>query len=104
MGKRAVNNFTKRFGDPPRIKLTFVKVGAEEAKEDAKKVFSAYKDMLIALIGREPTHAELFGHALIPEVNEAMRKSAEPPISIGKGAMKALTGKGLIVRTADSLT
>lgn len=62
------------------------------------RVFSAYKDMLTSLIGREPAHAELFGYVPIPEVEEAMRKSE------GKGAMKALTGKGLIVRTVDSLT
>ena len=54
--------------------------------------------MLTSLIGREPTHAELFGYVPIPEVEEAIRKSA------GKGARKALTGKGLIVRTVDSLT
>ena len=43
MGKRAINNFTKRFGNPPRIILTFEKVGPEEDREDAMRVFSAYK-------------------------------------------------------------
>ena len=80
MGKRAINNFTKRFGDPPRIKLTFVKVGPGEANEDAKRTLSAYKDMLTSLIGREPNHAELFGYVPIPEIEETMRKSAELPI------------------------
>jgi len=88
-GKRAINNFTKRFGNPPRIILTFEKVSPEEDREDAMRVFSAYKDMLTSLIGREPTHAELFGYVPIPEVEEAMRKSEV------KGAMKALTGKDL---------
>ena len=74
MGKRAMNNFKKRFGDPPRITVTFVKVTPEEVREDAKRTFSAYKDMLTSLIGRQLTLDELLGNVKIPEIEEAMKK------------------------------
>ena len=78
MGKRAMNNFKKRFGDPPRITVTFVKGTPEEVREVSERTFSAYKDMLTSLLGRIPTNDELYGRVPIPEIHKKITKVVEP--------------------------
>jgi hypothetical protein len=69
MGKRADNNFKKRFGDPPRIVVKFEQkpLDSEERKYRSRRIADAVKAILTDLLGREPTHDELIGRVPIAE-------------------------------------
>lgn len=68
---KRVSNFHKRFGNPPRITLTFERTTDQALlREDAQRTFEAYSDILKSLLKREPTRDELFGNVLIPETAE----------------------------------
>jgi len=62
------SHFHKRFGNPPRITLTFERTTDQALlREDAQRTFEAYSDILRSLLKREPTQDELFGNVLISE-------------------------------------
>ena len=61
MGNRITKNFQKRFGNPPRIKITPVSLRREDRKLHNERVFGAYKQVLTSLLKRPPTEAELLG-------------------------------------------
>ena len=66
-------NFHKRFGNPPRITLTFERTTDQALlREDAQRTLEAYADILRALLKREPTQNELFGNVLIQEAAGAV--------------------------------
>jgi hypothetical protein len=62
MGRTALQNFKRRFGDPPRITVRFVDIDSEPDRDYRyQRIFEAWVVMLRSLLGREPTEAEIFG-------------------------------------------
>jgi len=63
MGKRASDNFKKRFGDPPRIEVIYPnkKLSVEEQEIQSKRLVTGYVGVLRGLLGREPIDKELLG-------------------------------------------
>jgi hypothetical protein len=67
------SNFHKRFGNPPRITLTFERTTDQALlRDDAQRTLEAYTEILRSLLKREPTQDEIFGNVLIPEAAEAV--------------------------------
>ena len=75
MGKRIMDNFKKRFGDPPNIEIVFAKkpLDSFEKRHRNKKIFDAYIAILRSILGREPTKAELAGWVDISKVKKKIK-------------------------------
>ncbi len=69
MGKRAENNFEKRFGNPPRFNVVYPNKPLEGGERiyRNKKIVSAVEQVLTGIIGRKPTADELSGRKRINE-------------------------------------
>ena len=62
MGRSALENFHRRFGNPPRIDVKFTDIESEPDKDYLyDKIFDAWVDALRSLLGREPSQDEIFG-------------------------------------------
>ena len=76
MGRTALQNFKRRFGDPPRITVRFVDIDSEPDRDYRyDKIFEAWRGCVRALLGREPTEPEVFGTVSLEAViNDERRK------------------------------
>ncbi len=63
MGQRASKNFKKRFGDPPRITVSYLKkpLSAVEKNIQSTKIREVFTLILSEQLKRPPTEAELLG-------------------------------------------
>ena len=77
MGKRADNNFKKRFGDPVKFMVIYPEKPLEGAEREyqSKMICDAYEQVLTGLLGRKPTRDEVLGY--VP-LSEDMLKESEP--------------------------
>ena len=69
MGKRIVNNFEKRFGDPPRFNVIYPKKPLEGSERIYRnqKIADAVDKVLTGILGRKPTKDELIGRKSVDE-------------------------------------
>ena len=76
MGRSAQENFYRRFGNPPRITVKFSNIEDEpDPGYHYDKIFSAWVGCVRALLGREPTEAEIFGEVSLEETINSMKQS-----------------------------
>ena len=61
MNKKAKNNFEKRFGNRISIIYPEKKLDNIQLREQNRKIFKAFKEVLAGILKREPTNDELFG-------------------------------------------
>ncbi len=83
MGKTIIQNFQKRFGNPPRITITSVPLSSQEKEFRDAKIFEIYKQLLTSLLKRPPTEKELLG---LVNIEEAVKVATNPP-SKNRGRM-----------------
>ncbi len=62
-GRSAKDNFTRRFGDPARIKIEYAKdkISPSDDAYRSEQISKAYAGVLKGVLGREPTQDELSG-------------------------------------------
>ncbi len=66
-GRSAKDNFKRRFGDPARIKIEYVKdkISPSEDEYRSEQISKAYAGVLKGILGREPTQEEILGNKVI---------------------------------------
>jgi len=76
MGRTAQQNFDRRFGNPIRMSVRFVNIEDEpDPGYHYDRIFEAWRGCVRALLGREPTEAEVFGTVSLEAViNEERRQ------------------------------
>jgi hypothetical protein len=71
MGGRSANdNFTRRFGDPARIKIEYAKdkISPSEEAYRSEQISKAYAGVLKGILGREPTQDQIIGKTNISKI------------------------------------
>lgn len=95
MGRTAQENFSRRFGNPPRITVRFVNIEDEPDTDYIyQRIFEAWVCCCKALLGREPSEDEIFGRVSLEAVINEERL---------KGTYRGCLNNAVEVKVGDKL-
>jgi len=75
-GRSAKDNFTRRFGDPARIKIEYAKdkISPSEEAYRSEQISKAYAGVLKGILGRAPMEDEVIGKIDIRKIKESQKQ------------------------------